>query len=277
MKVFISWSGERSRLVAEALRDWLPDVIQAVEPFMSQQDIPKGIRWGLEIARELEGTSVGIVCLTPDNLTAPWILFEAGSLSKTVAHSRLCTYLLDLEPTHLSSPLADFQATKADRDDSFQMLLSINSALGPAGLPHEKLKRAFERWWQTLEDRLKAIPPAEHPVEPPKQEDMLAEILRYVRASGGQPSVAPRVPPWLTDADTQIFERRQQLMRLVAEQKALDELAAQTGDQSELASIVNRQKIARITEELDELEPYRKRGAARCAVPWDNRANRPAL
>ncbi len=66
MKVFISWSGEQSRIVAEALRDWLPDVIQAIEPFLSSHDIPKGARWGLELAHELEGTSVGIICLTSE-------------------------------------------------------------------------------------------------------------------------------------------------------------------------------------------------------------------
>lgn len=44
MKVFLSWSGERSRLVATALHEWLPQVINAVEPFISS-NIDAGARW----------------------------------------------------------------------------------------------------------------------------------------------------------------------------------------------------------------------------------------
>ena len=83
MKVFISWSGERSRSIAEALREWLPDVIQAVKPWLSAEDIDKGARWSSDLAHELEDAHVGVICLTPENLEEPWIHFEAGALSKT--------------------------------------------------------------------------------------------------------------------------------------------------------------------------------------------------
>ena len=82
MKIFLSWSGPQSRAIAEALNDWLRRVIQAVKPFYSP-DIEKGAKWSNEIDAALEGTSFGIICLTPDNLNSPWIHFEAGALSKT--------------------------------------------------------------------------------------------------------------------------------------------------------------------------------------------------
>ena len=34
MHVFISWSGERSKALAVALRDWLPLVLHYVEPWV---------------------------------------------------------------------------------------------------------------------------------------------------------------------------------------------------------------------------------------------------
>ncbi len=41
MDVFISWSGELSKKIAEAIRDWIPCVIQAVKPYYSPDDISR--------------------------------------------------------------------------------------------------------------------------------------------------------------------------------------------------------------------------------------------
>ena len=90
MKVFISWSGAISHQVALVLREWLPSVIQAVEPYVSSEDIDKGARWTTDISKELEASQYGILCVTPENIEAPWLNFEAGALSKTIDKSRVC-------------------------------------------------------------------------------------------------------------------------------------------------------------------------------------------
>ena len=90
MKVFISWSGDLSRELGEALREWLPSVIQSVKPFFTPNDIEKGARWGKDIANELESSSVGIFCITKENLSKPWLMFEAGALSKNLDASKVC-------------------------------------------------------------------------------------------------------------------------------------------------------------------------------------------
>lgn len=82
MKVFISWSGPVSHKVAQALSDWLPSVVQQVQPLFSSEHVRKGAGWFESIGKELEATNVGILCLTKENLTAPWILYEAGALGK---------------------------------------------------------------------------------------------------------------------------------------------------------------------------------------------------
>ena len=82
MKIVISWSGERSKAIAEIFRLWLPCCLQYIEPWMSDSDIPKGKRWALELAGQLAGANFGLVCLTPENLYSPWVNFEAGALSK---------------------------------------------------------------------------------------------------------------------------------------------------------------------------------------------------
>lgn len=182
MKVFLSWSGEPSRRLAEALRDWLPAVLQAVEPWMSSEDIDKGARWSAQVAGELEQAKVGILCLTRDNLGAPWVLFEAGALSKTLDRTYVCPYLLGLRPSDLRGPLVQFQAAEANEADTRRLAATINSALGPNALSEKALDRAFATWWPGLEKTLKSLPTGRPPARPARSErDLLEETLTLVR------------------------------------------------------------------------------------------------
>jgi hypothetical protein len=182
--VFISWSGDRSKHVALALRDWLPMVLQAAKPFMSATDIVKGSRGLVELAGALEVVKVGIICLTPENLSAPWLLFESGALSKTLDKGTLvCTYLLaGLRQQDVPPPLGQFQSTKGEKEETRQMLQNINGSLGST-VSEKTLNGVFEALWPKLEHELSTMPkPAT--AAPPKRplEDMVAEILELSRA-----------------------------------------------------------------------------------------------
>jgi hypothetical protein len=54
MKVFISWSGDRSEQLAEVIHWWLQRVLQFTKPFFSPEDIGKGRRWTNEISKSLD-------------------------------------------------------------------------------------------------------------------------------------------------------------------------------------------------------------------------------
>jgi TIR domain-containing protein len=93
MKVFISHSGPRSRAIALALKDWMPLVLHYVDPWVSQKDIAAGDRWAVEVGTKLNDSNFGIICLTPENLNASWLLFEAGAISKSFDEGAVCPYL----------------------------------------------------------------------------------------------------------------------------------------------------------------------------------------
>jgi hypothetical protein len=184
--IFISWSGERSKLIAEAFREWIPMVIQAAKPWMSRADIDKGSRGLAEVAKALDDMKVGITCLTPENLTAPWILYEAGALSKTIGDAtRLCTYLLGgLKNQDIEPPLGQFQHTSPEKEDTRHLIHTINKAVGEDDPLSEKtLDAIFDQFWPVLAKALKAFPEAPpEAVNSRPMEDMVAEILEFTRA-----------------------------------------------------------------------------------------------
>ncbi|MDK2744319.1 MAG: toll/interleukin-1 receptor domain-containing protein [Nitrospira sp. BO4] len=181
-KVFLAWSGERSQAVALALRKWLKNVIQDLDPWMSEIDIKKGKRWRVELSAQLQDIKAGIVCLTPENLKEPWINFEAGALSK-LEDSYVFTYLHDLDPTDVSGPLVDFQHTKANKPDTWQLIRTLNASLKEAALEESTLEEAFNVWWEKLE---KALSDIKAPVinEPVRREvpDMFREVVSTLRS-----------------------------------------------------------------------------------------------
>lgn len=158
MKIFLSWSGETSHKVACALRDWLPMVIQSIKPYVSSEDIDKGTRWSSDIAKELEQSTYGILCITRSNLEAPWINFEAGALSKTIDKALVAPFLYDIKRSEVKGPLLQFQSTVNEREDIEKLLTSINGHLEKEEqLEEQALRRTFEVWWPQLEGVLASI------------------------------------------------------------------------------------------------------------------------
>ncbi len=183
MKIFVSWSGDRSKVAAEALVDWLPNVIQAVRPWIST-NIDKGKQWGAELVEQLANTDFGILCLTAENLKSPWLLFEAGALSKYVGNSNVCPLLFGLKTSDVDYPLAQFQLTCASiRNDMYKLVQTINGALCDRGLSADRLERGFGAWWPELESKFQGMPEVPSNVPKPGRSDreILEELLALTR------------------------------------------------------------------------------------------------
>lgn len=183
MQVFISWSGERSKAIGAALRDWLPLVIQSVRPWFSPEDIDKGARWLADLNGQLEKQSVAVICVTPESANAPWLLFEVGALSKALEASWVCPVLFGMEPTDIQGPLAQFQATRTTKDDIRRLLATVNKRVESA-LSDAQLDTLHDLLWPQLEAKLKEVAnlstaqPAPHRQVP----ELMNELLTRVRA-----------------------------------------------------------------------------------------------
>lgn len=264
MRVFISWSGERSRFVADCLRSWLPLVIQSVKPWMSEQDISAGSRWLPEISNELSQARVGIICVTPENQLNPWLLFEAGALSKTLDQTFVCPILFDLLPAQLTGPLAQFQANTLSRDGIDKILNTLNRALKEDHLSSEHITEILEVWWPRLDGRLKDMPIVSE-AKPPKraQEDMLEELVENTREQlrrdkvrfesnlALQPSVT-ELKDWLRSTVTDSEKRRKRDLGLLQKGLTMEQLLVTTDGQAN-ADIPNQ--LMKLLDDLSKASP----------------------
>jgi hypothetical protein len=184
MKVFLSWSGSRSRAVAELLRDWIRCVLQATRPWVSTRDLDRGSVWFGEINDQLKDTTVGVICLTQENKTRPWILFEAGALTKGLSTSRICTFLIDLQPKDIEDPLAQFNHTFPVRESMKGLIETLNNNLGQSALDHRILTIVFDTYWPQFESEFSRIlkdTEAASEAKPRADSDILGEILTNTR------------------------------------------------------------------------------------------------
>lgn len=184
MKVFISWSGDRSKHIAKALKEWLEDVFPDVQPWMSDHDIDAGSRWGAELNRQLKVIHFGILCLTPENHKSSWLLFEAGSLAKALEEARVVPYLYNLTAADVGFPLAQFQCVSADEEGTRKLLQSLNAA-SESSFTGEKLERIFKKWWPDLQSQLDKTSLMKSESDPQRTDrSLIEEILHFTQMRG---------------------------------------------------------------------------------------------
>jgi hypothetical protein len=110
-------------------------------------------------------------------------MFEAGALSKALQTTYVCPFLFGVEPADIKGPLGQFQATKAEREDTWKLIHTINRALGDGARPDRKVDETFEVWWPKLEEQLGKLRKPKDSQKPERRKSDVAieEILGLLR------------------------------------------------------------------------------------------------
>lgn len=152
---------------------------------MSSKDIDRGALWFSEISDQLADTSVGIICLTKENRNKPWILFESGALAKGISSNRVCTFLIDLKPTDVENPLAQFNHSQTTKSGVWDLVRTINSTLEDKKLTEKILEKVFETYWPQFNNSFKEIiknTKEGEVIETRSENDILIEVLSSIRS-----------------------------------------------------------------------------------------------
>ena len=118
-KIFISWAGDNSKIIALKLKQVLEEQIFQgcdLQCFVSEVNIQAGDNWWSTINKEFRSCALGIAIVTKENIGAPWLYFEAGAI---IARDKPLIPLLfncehkDLEHTPLATKyMANFSNYK---------------------------------------------------------------------------------------------------------------------------------------------------------------------
>lgn len=174
MKAFLSWSGDKSKALGESLREWLPVIVQSLEPWLSDRDISPGSCWATTLSQRLDESNLGLICVTCDNLESPWLLFETGALARS---GKVVPILFDLEPSDLHGPLAQFQSIMVDRKHIEKLVDDLLRGTAPT-MSENQRKTLFDVMWPLLERRVQSIRKAfVEPVAGDQDAKTLREVL----------------------------------------------------------------------------------------------------
>ncbi len=193
MKVFISWSGDQSREIADIIHKWLPATLQATKPYFSPDDVSKRVRWSTDLFSELNDCHVGLIIITPENQASQWLMFESGALAKNLVSSKVAPLVFGMDMADLTGPLAHFQAAVFDKQEMLRVVKMINSELGDRALDAGVLQDVFNMWWPRLEEKINAAlknVKAASPKPERTEKDILDEILLLTRSASRSQNAA---------------------------------------------------------------------------------------
>jgi hypothetical protein len=134
--VYLCWSKGLGRLLAERFHRWIKDQMgDYIDPFFSPEDIEVGRPWWESLRKEMKDNEHAILFMTREMAHAPWVIFEAGAISRNLAKSRIIPVMVDIETWDLPAPLQQLQ--NIDKEQvvfvGFERILILPSQAGQTG------------------------------------------------------------------------------------------------------------------------------------------------
>ncbi len=144
-KVFVSWSSERGRKLAEALGTTILDYGE-LEAWISSHSLEAGKPFFEEIEKAAKECDAAVGCLTPGASQRPWVNFEAGML-----FGKLRNFIPLRFHEELQGPLANLQALDGtSKEDIERILLGLAS-------DKDRARRYLETIYPTWKSRVDEI------------------------------------------------------------------------------------------------------------------------
>lgn len=152
-RIFISWSGEISKEIAKALKICLEKEVfpnTDFSCFVSDVDIASGADWWNKIKRELKSCKMGVLCITKENLKAPWIYYEAGAM--VAQEIPTIPLLISCNIRFLQdSPLKGNQCVNFYTEPQFvKMLLDINNRMHLLNITEDQQRTIYSAKYNKL-------------------------------------------------------------------------------------------------------------------------------
>ncbi len=161
-------------------------MLQAVDPWMSEENLAKGKPWFDELRKALDEILYGVFCVTEESQESQWMSWEAGllSASSVVGEKRVAPLVIGMPKGSLRGPLSIYQATETTYDDVLRLVKNINLAMTDGrSVPDNRIEGTFQLAWPTLENLLSeasSIPVESHRA-PVKTDDRLDKVVALLR------------------------------------------------------------------------------------------------
>lgn len=162
LEIFISWGKEPADQIANLLRKLISKIFpEEVSVFVSDSPnhgIESGEDFRISLKSKLQKSDFGILILTEYNYGRPWLMYEAGALSKA-EHARVVPIVFSEVERKMESPINSFNHLKNTFDDFLKLMITIKKRYHNSTEinSEQNLKTNLSNYWNNFDKNYKII------------------------------------------------------------------------------------------------------------------------